>query len=582
MNTTHTVKVLFVCGARPALSRMAEAFTRARSPDGVLASSAALQAGPVDPLARAVMAEAGLDLDERPALTPEQLGTAEHHIVIALCKRAAAELPRLPGNPLHVCWDLDVPERRPDQSRDEALDAMRAVREQLREMVDDFFGRGYFAALAEAKMCSDLILDNISEGIIAHDLNRRIFYFNRAAEAITGYTRAEVLNRDCHDVFAGSFCGGKCAFCDGVTHDCEQATRALDVTTRQGEARALDTSCRAIRDCSGTQVGFMVAFTDRTRERDLARRVREARSFAGIVGNDEKMLAVFDLIRDLADVDMPILIQGESGTGKELIASAIHNEGQRAGRRFVPVNCGALPEGLLETELFGHVKGAFTGAIRARKGRFELADGGTIFLDEIGDLSPAMQVKLLRVLQEGTFEPVGGEQTRHVDVRVISATNKDLAEEMARGRFREDLFYRLSVVPIYLPSLRERTDDIPLLVDYILQNEQQRAGRDAVTVSPQALDAMMEHGWPGNVRELQNWIQFALVRCKGKEILPEHLPPVRGPHRTTPGTRGERGSRKLTESAVREALRKTNGNRLRAAKLLGVSRATLYRFLGRG
>jgi transcriptional regulator with GAF, ATPase, and Fis domain len=273
---------------------------------------------------------------------------------------------------------------------------------------------------------------------------------------------------------------------------------------------------------------------------------------------------------------VPVLIQGESGTGKELVAAAIHNEGARAGKQFVPVNCGALPETLLESELFGHVRGAFTGAVRDKKGRFELANGGTIFLDEIGDISPVMQVKLMRVLQEGTFERVGGETTIKVDVRLISATNKDIAREIAEGRFREDLFYRLSVVPITLPPLRERRLDIPLIANHVLRSSLKERGRTGVTFSAETMDLIMDYDWPGNVRELQNWIQFALVKCKGSSICPEHLPPLPGGRARAVSVRSRS---RLSEPAVEEALRKTSGNKVKAAEELGVSRATLYRFM---
>jgi transcriptional regulator with PAS, ATPase and Fis domain len=330
---------------------------------------------------------------------------------------------------------------------------------------------------------------------------------------------------------------------------------------------------------TGEKIGVLVSFRDLTRERRLARRLGEVDSFAGIVGKDTKMLEVFDLIRDLADSNAPVLVQGESGTGKELVAAAIHNEGQRANRLFVPVNCGALPESLLESELFGHVKGAFTGAIRDKKGRFELADGGTIFLDEIGDIPPATQVRLLRVLQDGTFERVGSERTIKVDVRLISATNKNLTEEIAAGRFREDLFYRLSVVPVVLPPLRDRRNDIPLLVDHVLRREIERMNREEITISPEVMGILLSHDWPGNVRELQNWIQFALVKCKGEVIKAEHLPPrIGSPPGPTRRARRPR-SRKLNAISVRSALAETGGNKVEAARRLGVSRATLYRFL---
>jgi transcriptional regulator with GAF, ATPase, and Fis domain len=324
----------------------------------------------------------------------------------------------------------------------------------------------------------------------------------------------------------------------------------------------------------------IVILEDITELNVLRRRLTTEQSFAGIVGRDPKVLELFETIEEVAEVSAPVLIQGESGTGKELVAAAIHGESPRAEKLFVPVNCSALPEGLLESELFGHVRGAFTGAIRDKKGRFELADGGTIFLDEVGDLSPPIQVKLLRVLQEGTFEHVGGERTIRVDVRVISATNKDLRREVAAGRFRDDLFYRLCVIPINLPPLRERRSDIALLAEHILSHALAEADRDEVILSAEALNAMIGYDWPGNVRELQNAIQYALVKCRGNALRPEHLPPTVAGARAASGVRPRRRrKRKLNADAVRRALDETKGNKVEAARKLSVSRATLYRFL---
>ena len=300
--------------------------------------------------------------------------------------------------------------------------------------------------------------------------------------------------------------------------------------------------------------------------------------FAGIVGNTSAMHQVFESIREVAAVDVPVAILGESGVGKELVARAIHDHGPRATKNFVTVNCGALPESLLESELFGHVKGAFTGSVKDRKGRFELADKGTIFLDEVADLTPSTQVKLLRVLQEGTFEPVGSDRTRTVDVRVLSATNKDLEEEVRAGRFREDLFYRLCVVPLRVPPLRERVDDIPLLAEHFLTRLSATSGGRALTLSDEVADVFMSFGWPGNVRELQNVLQFAWIKCKGDVLQIEHLPPnlrLTGVHVASKVRRG----RGLTVGSVSAALDETGGNKSEAAKVLGVSRATLYRFL---
>ena len=319
---------------------------------------------------------------------------------------------------------------------------------------------------------------------------------------------------------------------------------------------------------------------DITELTQLRRRLKTEQSFAGIVGRDAKMLELFDSIRELAEVNMPVLIQGESGTGKELVAAAIHNEGVRCEKPFVPVNCAALPEGVLESELFGHVKGAFTGALFDRKGRFELADGGTIFLDEVGDLPPTMQVKLLRILQEGTFQRVGGEETVKVDVRVISATNKDLWAEVTDETFREDLYYRLCVVPVHLPALRHRRNDIPLLAEWLLKKALAEAERTEVAFSPATVDAMVDYDWPGNVRELENAIRYALVKCRDNVLEPEHFPlKILEKNSTNQHRTRKKRRRKLRPAAVEKVLEETHGNKVEAARRLGVSRATLYRFL---
>lgn len=322
----------------------------------------------------------------------------------------------------------------------------------------------------------------------------------------------------------------------------------------------------------------IVILEDITELNGLRKVMQREDVFAGIVGNTPVMHQVFDSVREVAAVDVPVAILGESGVGKELVARAIHDHGPRAEKNFVTVNCGALPESLLESELFGHVKGAFTGSVKDRKGRFELADGGTIFLDEVADLAPSTQVKLLRVLQAGSFEPVGSDTTRTVDARVLSATNKDLEGEVRAGRFREDLFYRLCVVPVRLPPLRERTADIPLLAEHFLMRSSATAGGRKISVSDEVIDVFTSFAWPGNVRELQNVLQFAWIKCKGDVLRLEHLPPnfrLTGAH-TASKIRRRKG---LTVETVSAALDETGGNKTEAAKVLGVSRATLYRFL---
>jgi len=433
----------------------------------------------------------------------------------------------------------------------------------------------------EALMCRrdnlEHVLDNLKEGIIAHDPQRRIFFFNREAERITGYGRNEVVGRDCHEAFGAPFCGGRCAFCDHPAEVADTAEYPLNITTKSGESRHIEMTVTRMQDGDGGLAGVLAYFRDMTDLLRLQLQVGEMTRFSGIIGRNSKMLAIFKQIQDVAGYDFPVHLSGETGTGKELVANAIHAESRRAGAPFVPINCGALPEGLVETELFGHVKGAFSGAIRDKKGRFELADGGTVFLDEVAELSNTMQVKLLRFLQEGRFERVGGEQTLTVNTRVISATNKNLKKEVERNRFREDLFYRLNVIPIQLPPLRDRKTDIPLMIDHFLRNAAERYGREPLAVSNPALSLMLDYRWPGNVRELQNAVQFAFVKCAGTIIEIDHLPLELREAADVCGRRGP--ARKLDLEAVRKALVRTGGNKVKAAHLMGVGRATLYRFL---
>jgi PAS domain S-box-containing protein len=482
--------------------------------------------------------------------------------------------PLLPGMPPVLTW------------RYGGATGVAEYRKMLKNLQDQISGlleHGYLSALVQSRVNSEMVLDNLQEGIIAHDLNRRIFFFNKAAEQITGYHREQVLGQDCHLVFPGNFCGGKCSFC---SNDCAPTLPGkpytLVFTTSAGEERQLEMSITGINDAAGNVQGVVASFRDFSREQALAERLGEIEQFAGIVGRDPKIQEVYRTIRELADSKVPVLISGESGTGKELVAAAIHNEGCRGSKLLVPVNCGALPENLLESELFGHVRGAFTGAVRDKKGRFELADGGTIFLDEIGDISQAMQVKLLRVLQNGTFQRVGGEETIQVDVRVISATNKDLREEIKAGRFREDLFYRLCVVPVVIPPLRERRSDIPLLAHHFIEQIAREERRDGLLISPEAMDIMLTHAWPGNIRELQNVIRYLMVRCREDVARPQHLPEnllAELTARSAASAAPQRKRKKLTVATVSQSLAETGNNRLQAAKLLGVGRATLYRFL---
>jgi two-component system response regulator AtoC len=323
------------------------------------------------------------------------------------------------------------------------------------------------------------------------------------------------------------------------------------------------------------------------KENELLRKeVEKEYSFTNIVSKNEKMQKIFEVIKKVAQYKSTILISGESGTGKELVARALHYNSDRSQRPFIPVNCGAIPENLLESELFGHAKGAFTDAIRTKKGLFEEADGGTLFLDEIGELPLQLQVKLLRVLQDGEIRRVGESKSIQVDVRIVTATVKDLAKEVHEGRFREDLFYRLNVLPIHIPPLREREEDVPLLINHFISKYSQSMNKNVVGIHPKALDAMMSYHWYGNVRELENTIERAIVLTDGDNIELENLPveiqDFRNGIRLAPSAEEEysikKGSRFLEMNLIKKALKKTKGNHTQAARLLEIShRALLYK-----
>jgi transcriptional regulator with PAS, ATPase and Fis domain len=347
--------------------------------------------------------------------------------------------------------------------------------------------------------------------------------------------------------------------------------------TKDGDTRNVEMSVSKMRDENGDVLGVIAFIKDITEVVRFRLRTGELSGYLNIIGRDRRMLQIFQQIRDLSSYDYPVHIFGETGTGKELVAEAIHSESRRGGGPFVPINCGALPENLIESELFGHVKGAFTGAIRDKKGRFELADGGSVFLDEVVELSKEMQVKLLRVLQTGKFEKVGGEKTVSVNVRIISATNSDLKNEVKNRNFREDLYYRLNVIPINLPPLRDRKNDIPLLAKYFLKQFSEGTSDKKCEISKDAISLMMDYSWPGNVRQLQNVLQYAIVKSSRNLILPENLPMELSSLQVTKNKRGP--IKKLDFESVQAALEKTGYNKAKAARLLGVGRATLYRFL---
>jgi PAS domain S-box-containing protein len=433
-----------------------------------------------------------------------------------------------------------------------------------------------------------LVLENLKLGIIAHTPDRIITFFNKEAERITGYFKEEVIGKDCHIVFKTPFCGDKCSFCDGSPKfPSLMKEYPMTTTTKDGVSLQIEMTVSPIIGNDNAFKGVVASFRDMTESFNLSIKAENLSNFAGIIGKDKAMQDIFKQIQDVALYNYPIHVSGDTGTGKERVAYAIHDISSFGNGTFVPINCGAIPEGIVESELFGHVKGAFSGAVKERKGRFELAHKGTLFLDEVVELPLKTQVKLLRFLQEGTFEKVGGEKKVSVAVRIISATNKNLKAEVKAGRFREDLYYRLNVIPINLPPLKERKGDIPLLASHFLKETEEQSPYPVPELAGTTIDAMLDYNWPGNVRELKNVIQFAVVRSRGKKIMPSHLPlEITQDHNVTIGAANRIPEQqsislkgKLSTESVRAAIKKSGGNKSKAARLLGVGRATLYRFL---
>ncbi len=434
----------------------------------------------------------------------------------------------------------------------------------------------------------DLIIDNMVDGLFVVDKDRKITFWNKAAEDILGYKKEDIIGKTCDILKSPTCMGSKIAdkygqcslFCN------EKISRKqCIVTAKDGKTKYLLKNAQLVRDQENEIIGGVESIVDITdqiekeREINLLRQKLKGRtSFCRIIGNHYTMQNIYELIELAKDSNSSVLIQGESGTGKELVAHAIHYSSYRKTDPFLKVNCAALSENLLESELFGHVKGSFTDAIRDRKGRFEDANGGTIFLDEIGDLPLSVQVKLLRVLQEKEFERVGDNKPIKVDVRIIAATNKDLPSLIADGQFREDFFYRLNVIPIWVPPLRERKTDIPLLVDHFVSNFCQETGKHIVSCDQNTLDKLLEYSWPGNVRELENAIEYSFVTTRGDVITLENLPRQISTFSFTDTVNHENVTDKTQEKeSIINALEATGGNKTKAAELLGYSRVTLWK-----
>jgi len=573
-------RVLFLCTGKSGRSQMAATFAKTISPKAAEIVCAGDERWMIEPAAIQTMREIGLKLPARLEYAVEDVKSSYYDIVVTLCNQSAESCPTFPGSPARLHWPLDDPAKLTNGVPEEEI--YRRVRDDIRERITGLFQHGFLEALMQVRMTFGSLLDNLTDGVMAHDLDRRIYFFNKAAERITGYSSKEVVGKDCHEVFPGRFCGGDCSFCEEPTEAHSRFRYPQTFIRRDSERRDLEMSVVTVNTPKQAIEGALIIFRDISEVNFMRKKLEESRSFHGIVGRHPSMLKVFANIEDMADVNVPILIQGESGTGKEVVATCLHQLSTRSSGPFVPVNCGALPEGTLESELFGHVKGAFTGAIRDKKGRFELAESGTIFLDEVGEISPTMQVKLLRVLQEKSFVPVGGEKSIHVDVRIICATNKNLKVLVQQGLFREDLFYRLAVVPLNLPPLRERASDIPLLIDHLLDKFSSETGKRVKEISSEAMDLLRKYRWPGNVRELINSIQYGMIKCQGSVLDISHLPPELVYEQTHSGHLGPGRPAKLDPDRVVEALQKTGGNKARAARLLDVSRTTLYRYLEKG
>ncbi len=558
---------------------MAEAFAKSYSNKNTLIKSAGDSNHKIHPFARSVMDEIGIKIPKEVETTIDKAKSEIFDVIVTLCNNALEICPVFPGSPAKIHWALIDPSKKEAQDSTDSIEIFREIRNIIYQRVACLFQPGFLDSIRDQRYTLGSILDNLTDGVMAHDVHRRIYYFNRAAERITGYSYSEVIGQDCHEIFPGRFCGGDCSFCQNESLEKQKLRYSKSLKHKNGEVRNLQMSVVTTQDPSGNIMGALVIFQDYTEVVNLRKRLDRSLGFQGIIGNHPSMQKVFEAIRELADLNVPILIQGESGTGKEMVAKALHRLSSRSTNPIVPVNCGALPEGTLESELFGHVKGAFTGAIRDKKGRFELADTGTIFLDEIGEITPATQVKMLRTLQDKTFVPVGGEKSIKVDVRIICATNKDLKQHTQNGYFREDLYYRLAVVPINLPPLRERSSDIPLLIKHFLEKFSDTTNKSAPGITPEALDVMKSYHWPGNIRELSNAVQYALIKCHSGEIGLRHLPPELTGRISDQNRKSVGRKPKLNLKIVKEMLNRVDGNKAKAARMLGVSRTTLYRFL---
>lgn len=429
---------------------------------------------------------------------------------------------------------------------------------------------------------TEAILESISDGVFTVDARWRVTSFNRAAEEITGVPRAEALGRLCSEVFRSSLCGDECPLQRTLASGKPIIGLCGYIVTAQGERLPISVSTAVLRDEDGRVMGGAETFRDLS-EIDALKRELEGRYHVGeLTSRSPRMHRLFSVLPAIAASPSTVLITGETGTGKELFARTIHSLSPQASGPFVAVNCAALPDTLLESELFGHKAGAFTGATRDRLGRFAQARGGTIFLDEIGEISPALQVRLLRVLQERTFEPLGASRTESTDARILAATNRNLSDLIRDGVFREDLYYRINVVRLELPPLRDRKEDIGLLAEQFIRRFNRIQNRSVPGIGSEALSLLMAYHWPGNIRELENAIERAFILCGQGRIGIDHLPEelTQASLRESSGRLGSAHDL-LDIQAIEEALERNGFSRLAAARALGIHKTTLFRRMKR-
>jgi PAS domain S-box-containing protein len=424
------------------------------------------------------------------------------------------------------------------------------------------------------------ILDNIPSGVYTVDREMKLLSFNRSLERITGYSAEDILGKKCSEVLRSDFCEAGCPLKRSIRTGETLRGVELNLRARDGSVVPIASSTAVMRDEEGKPIGGICSFRDLRELHAAPSPQGHAREFQGMLSKNPRIHEIFDLIETIADSDANVLIEGESGTGKELVARAIHRLSARSEKPFLGVNCASLNENLMESELFGHVRGAFTGAVKDRAGRFEMAEGGSLFLDEVSEIGPHLQAKLLRVIQEREYQRVGETVARKADVRIISATNQRLKELLAEGAFRDDLYYRLNVVSIIPSPLRERKEDIPLLVEHFLSRPTDREIGKKRNFSPLAMQAFLEYPWPGNVRELENAVERAKICSRGEIIEESALPAeIRRRGAAVPRSTGSFGERSAGPEAdrLKEALGRCGGNRRETAAQLGVSRVTLWR-----